>query len=239
MSEYRLEKLGQESGIFVSDEHTFGTDAFLLADFCSARRKDRVCDIGTGCGIIAMLIKLRYGSRIVTGIDIQPQAIEQFTRSIEYSHLENVNALLMDIKQPDPALFNSYELVVCNPPYKAAGAGIESTGDAARTARHETMCTLDDICLAAAKMLNYGGRFCMCNRPERLADAMTAMKSSGIEPKRLRLVHKNARSAPWLFLLEGRRGGKSFMRIEPPLLMSDGGISDELRFIYGMDAGTN
>ncbi len=163
-----------------------------------------------------------------------PQAIDQFEQTVRDSSLENVHPVLADIKAIDSTVpLGRCDLVTCNPPYKAAGAGIISDTDAEKAARHETMCTIDDICAASARLLRYGGRLCLCNRPERLADMICAMRAADIEPKRLRFVAKNGRTPPWLVLLEGRRGGKPSMNGESTLYMTSDGISPELRMIYG------
>ena len=233
----KFEKLGDNCEICVTKEHTFGTDAFLLADFAKVRRKDIVCDLGTGCGIIAVLMKIRYSPKEVYGIDIQQQAIEQFNITVEHSRLENVHPLLMDLKQlNEGAPFDRCDVVTCNPPYKAADAGIQSELDAHRIARHEILCNINDVCAAASRLLKFGGRLCLCNRPERLADVISAMKANNIEPKCLRFVSKNEHTAPWLFLIEGRKGGGAFMKVMPQLYMGNGGISPELAEIYGHHA---
>lgn len=230
-----FEKLGDNCEICVTKEHTFGTDAFLLADFARARHKDIVCDLGTGCGIIAVLMRLRYEPKQVYGVDIQSQAIEQFKLTVSRSQLKETYPLLMDLKTlTNEAPLGRCDLVTCNPPYKAAKAGIESELSAHKIARHEILCNISDVCAAGNKLLKYGGRLCLCNRPERLADVMCAMRENGIEPKYLRFVSKSANDAPWLFLIEGRKGGGSFMQVLPQLYISGGGgISPELAQIYG------
>lgn len=236
MSDFNtFEKLGESCEICVTKEHTFGTDAFLLADFAKARHKDIVCDLGTGCGIIAVLMRLRYEPKQVYGVDIQPQAIEQFELTVSRSGLKETYPLLMDLKAlTNDAPLGRCDLVTCNPPYKAAKAGIESEISAHKIARHEILCNISDVCAAGNKLLKYGGRLCLCNRPERLADVMCAMRENGIEPKYLRFVSKSANDAPWLFLIEGRKGGGSFMQVLPQLYISgSGGISPELAQIYG------
>lgn len=235
MTELSFEKLKNGCEIAVTKEHTFGTDAFLLADFAAVRHKDTVCDLGTGCGIIAILMKLRYEPKAVFGVDIQTQAIEQFKISIERSGFDDVTPLCMDLKAlKEPAPLGICDCVTCNPPYKAANAGIESEMTAQRIARHEILCNIDDVCRAGSRLLKYGGKMCICNRPERLADVISAMKNNDIEPKTLRFVSKTPDDAPWLFLIEGKKGGKSFMKVMPQLYMnSNGGVSDELRAIYG------
>lgn len=221
--------------IYVSPEHKFGTDAFLLADFAQARQKDMVCDLGTGCGIIAVLIKIRKKSRLVYGVDIQEQAIEQLNATIENNQLDGLIPVLGDLKElGDKIPKASFDIVTCNPPYKATNAGIESLGEAQRIARHEIMCNINDVCKTASGLLKFGGRLCLCNRPERLADVISAMKNNNIEPKKLRFVAKDHNSAPWLFLIEGRLGGKPFMQVMPTLTMKSGdGITPEVAEIYG------
>lgn len=229
-----FERLGENCEICVTKEHTFGTDAFLLADFANARHKDVVCDLGTGCGIIAVLIKLRFAPKQVYGIDIQKQAIEQFNITVERSGLLDTYPLLMDLKElGEAAPLDRCDLVTCNPPYKAANAGIESELDAHKIARHEILCNINDVCKAASRLLKFGGRLCLCNRPERLGDVICAMRANNIEPKRLRFVSKAPEDAPWLFLIEGRKGGGAFMKVMPQLYMSGGGVSEELARIYG------
>ena len=236
MSDFNtFEKLGESCEICVTKEHTFGTDAFLLADFAKARHKDIVCDLGTGCGIIAVLMRLRYEPKQVYGVDIQPQAIEQFELTVSRSGLKETYPLLMDLKAlTNDAPLGRCDLVTCNPPYKAAKAGIESELSAHKIARHEILCNISDVCAAGNKLLKYGGRLCLCNRPERLADVMCAMRDNDIEPQYLRFVSKSPSDAPWLFLIEGRKGGGSFMQVLPQLyIRGSGGISPELAQIYG------
>lgn len=225
-------------GIYVysSEEHRFGTDAFLLADFAGWRRKDLVTDLGTGCGIIPMIMQRQDPPKRVWGVEIQPQGIKQFRLGIEKSGLseENVTPVLSDLKAlPHDMPFGKCDLVTCNPPYKAYQAGIESSLTAQKIARHEVLCNIYDVCAAASRLLKFGGRLCICNRPERLADCMDAMRRSGIEPKRLRFVSKNPECAPWLFLLEGKKGSKPFMQVEPQLhVRTDGGDCEAVRRLY-------
>lgn len=225
-------------GIYVysSEEHRFGTDAFLLASFSGWRRKDTAADLGTGCGIIPMIMQRDNPPAKVYGVEIQEQGIKQFKMGIEKSGLseENVVPVLADLKTLwKDAPYGQCDLVTCNPPYKAYRAGIESSLTAQKIARHEILCTIYDVCEAAKKLLKFGGRLCICNRPERLADCMDAMRKNGIEPKRLRFVAKNPESAPWLFLLEGKKGSKPFMQIEPQLhIRTESGDCEEIRRLY-------
>lgn len=225
-------------GIYVysSEEHRFGTDAFLLASFAGWRRKDIAADLGTGCGIIPMIMQRESPPLKVYGVEIQEQGIRQFKMGIEKSGLseEKVVPVLADLKILwEDAPYGKCDLVTCNPPYKAYQAGIESSLTAQKIARHEILCNIYDVCNAAKKLLKFGGRLCICNRPERLADCMDAMRKNGIEPKRLRFVAKNPESAPWLFLLEGKKGSKPFLQVEPQLhIRTDSGDCEEIRRLY-------
>lgn len=232
--EYSYEKLTDKIYVCASSDHRFGTDAFLLANFSGYRQKDKVCDLGTGCGIIPLIMQKARPPQITYAVDIQAGAIEQLTLGIEKSDITGIVPVCADLKELwADAPLGQLDLVTCNPPYKAANAGFESVITAQRIARHEIMCNIDDVCNAASKLLKYGGRLCICNRPERLSDVISAMKNNNIEPKRLRFVSKNPDEAPWLFLIEGKKGSKPFMRIEPQLYVrTETGFSDELQQIY-------
>lgn len=237
MPEYKYEYLGSGIRVAVSKEHSFGTDAVLLADFASPKRNEKACDLGTGCGIIPMIWCRNGQAKEITAVELQEKGFLQTCESIRISSVEDkVRAVNHDLKDIKSVLSHaSMDIVTMNPPYKAADAGIKSVAKAELIARHEVECNLDDICSTAAYLLNFGGRLCMCNRPERLSDTIVAMKNNGIEPKRLRLVAKTPYTRPWLFLIEGRKGGKPFMNIDPLLIMygEDGELSKEVTDIYG------
>lgn len=236
LPEERLEPLGKEMKIVVSDDHTFGTDAVLLASFSSPKKKDKVLDMGTGCGIIPLIwCKGETGS--VTAVDIQKKAVRQTEKSIRLNNLQDrMTVIEADLRALKGVLdFGEFDLVTMNPPYKPVGTGIESVSEADKIARHETMCTIDDAVSAAAKLLRFGGRFCMCHRPERLCDIIVAMRQGKIEVKRIRFVCEKEGNAPWLVLVEGKRGAKPYVTVEKNLVMknSDGSVTDELREIFG------
>ena len=232
-----IEYLKPNFGLVVSPWHTFGTDAVLLSAFAAPKRQDTVCDLGTGCGIIPMLWARDGLCKKIDGVEIQTAGVNQLSRSVTANHLEEKvfvhHADLCALSGILPQ--GAYDLVTMNPPYKAANTGIESTAAHEKIARHETLCTFADVSSAAKYLLRFGGRLCICFRPERLADAVRCMQTQKIEPKRLRLVSKNTQSAPWLCLLEGRLRGKVGMQIEPNLFLYDsvGNLSDEMRRIYG------
>ncbi|MBR3593286.1 MAG: methyltransferase domain-containing protein [Clostridia bacterium] len=232
----KREPIGDGIKICVSEAHTFGTDAILLANFAAPRKTDTACDLGTGCGIIPLLWCRGNAPKKAFGVDIQPEAISLAEKSIEENNLyEKFSAVLSDILELKGKLpFGSFQLVTCNPPYKALGAGIKSKTGSDKIARHETACTLEDIISTASRLLQTSGRLCMCNRPERLADMIALMRKYKIEPKRMRLVCKRVGCEPWLVLLEGRRCGNSGMRVDPTLYVEDGeNFSKEMLEIYG------
>lgn len=237
LEDERLEPLGKNMSIVVSDSHPFGTDAILLANFADIHKGDTVCDLGTGCGIIPLLWQKEGKAKEIFGVDIQPKACEQLKKSLqinEITHGFNVlNADLRDLKGVLP--FGSFDVVTMNPPYKPVGTGIESVSQAEKIARHETMCNLDDLVSCAKKLLRYGGRLCLCHRPERLCDIIFSMRNGGIEPKRIRFVSQTVGKAPWLVLVDGKSGGKPSVRVEKELYIknSDGTDSQELLDIFG------
>lgn len=210
--------------VYTSQEHRFGTDAFLLTQFSRYRAKDSVCEFGTGCGIIPLLMQRHRPPRIIYALDIQEQAIEQLRRGIEASGAEGIVPVCADLRQLwDGAPLGRLDLVVCNPPYQPCGSGFEAELEAQRIARHGVFCSPEDVCTSAARLLHTGGRLCVCGRPERLPDYICAMRAADVEPKRLQLVSREAADAPWLFLLEGRRGGRPFLHMEPPFIMYENG----------------
>lgn len=241
---HSFERLTGGLEVCISPEHGFGTDAFLLSHFAAPRRRDRAADLGAGCGIVAFLWfrQPQLAPREVYGVDIQPQAVAQMEETVRRAGLEGrFHPVCSDLTHLHGQVpFGALDLVACNPPYKAAGRGIQSQGTSRLVARHETLCTLEQICAAAGKLLQTGGRFCLCQRPERLADAMEGMRRAKLEPKRLRFVQKRGDTAPWLFLLEGRKCAGSFLKVEQPLIVEDenGDFSPELRRIYWGEDGS-
>lgn len=237
MNPYTYESIGNGISVCVSKAHTFGTDSFLLADFANPKPKDNAVDLGTGCGIIPLLWLRGNAPARVVGVDIQPDAIQQLQRSIQRSQLEDrlvaLEANLTEIKNHLGA--GSADLVTCNPPYSAPGTGIQSPTGSRSIARHETLCTIDDVCSAAAWLLRTGGRFSLCQLPERLVDVLTSMRKHRIEPKRIRMVQQQADSAPWLVLVEGKRNAKPSVILEPPLIMREGSQpSNDMNRIYSL-----
>lgn len=234
---YKIERLSDDVHVAVSNAHTFGTDALLLADYTCIKRKDKALDMGSGCGIIPLLWLRDEAICGVHALDIQESAIKQIEESVTYNGFENrLFPHLGDLRQIEKIfLRESFTLVTMNPPYKPVRTGIESMDESAKIARHEVCCNIDDVCKAAAYLLKNGGRFCMCHRPERLLDVTDAMRKYKLEPKRLRFVQDKKDGQPFLFLIEGKKGTKPFIRVEPQLIIKkdNGKFSDEMLKIYG------
>lgn len=238
----RTEPLGNGVEVYVSDRHHFTTDTILLADFARVKNGDRVAELGTGCGTIPLLMIKNNSPKEIYALDIQEEAIDLLQKSVAHNlgnGIENAAAIhpilgdIREVKEILPA--GSFDLVLCNPPYKLSGSGIENPDEAKKTARHEVDCTLDDICEAAKWLLQFSGRFAICQRPERLTDVLEALRAHDLEPKRLRMVQGRADKAPKLFLAEARRGAKQgYMEVLPTLIIEDeNGFTPEMRAIYG------
>lgn len=211
-SELTFEEIGPLR-LCISKEHRFGTDAFLLADFAQVRRGDRACDLCSGCGIIPILWLRREERRpaVVYGVELLEQAAKQMDITCRENGLEKIFIpLCRDLRELEKEDIPPASLDV-------------------------VACTLPDIAKTAARLLKFGGRLCLCGRPQFLPDTMEALRQEGLEPKRLRFVQKLGDKPPWLFLLEGRKGGKPFLQVEAPLLMErpEGGFSPEVLALYG------
>ena len=232
------ENLSDSIRIAIDDTHRFGTDAFLLEHFAAARGIDAVCDLCAGCGIIGLLMLRRQRPpQSVTAVEIAPDAVALMREAVAASSLADFSPVQGDLREIRSLLpAHSFRLVTCNPPYFPAGTGYLCPEDSRRRARHEQQesCTVEDVCSAAAWLLQYGGRFCLCQRPERLTDVLSAMRTAGLEPKRLRWVQQRPEKSPWLFLAEGKAGAKPGLSVEPPLIVenADGNYSDEMKMIY-------
>lgn len=227
----RLEPLGNGIGIFVDDMYHFSTDTILLADFAAPRKGIKAADLGAGCGTIPLLWSRNDRKINITAIEIQSEACGLFRRSVEHNGLDNIEIVNADMRELSGVVpFGCFDLVSCNPPYKLSGSGIKNPDGEKLLARHEESCTIDDVTAAAKNLLQFGGRFVMCQRPERLTDVLSSMRNNDLEPKRLRFVQQREGKAPKLFLVEGRRGGKSGGLIVEPTLYIE---SDEMIKIYG------
>ncbi len=238
-TEKSWERLSAKTRVRISREHRFNTDTLLLAWFSMPKKGERCADLGTGCGTIPLFWCDRGEPGHVWGVEIQPQGAELLGESIEANGLEEkIGVLNGDLR--DTALLReriepgSLDRMACNPPYTPEGRGDPASAESRKTARYQGMCTFEDVARAARLFLRWGGRFCCCQRPEYLAECMAILGKHGLEPKRLRLVQQREGKAPFLFLLESRRGGKPGMEVQPVLLVEkEGSFSPEMLEIYG------
>lgn len=232
-----LEPLGKDIQIIVSKLFHFSTDTILLANFAKAKNKYKAVDLGSGCGTIPLLWARDNPNMEIHAVEIQQNGHDMATRSVALNKLNNIKTYNCDLKELKGVLpFGYFDLVSCNPPYKEGGTGITNPDEENLIARHENKCTIDDITFAAKNLLQFGGRFCLCQRPERLTDVLVSMRKNDLEPKRLRFVQQRQDKAPKLFLVEGRRGGKpSSLVVENTLFIEGhkGDFSQEMKEIYG------
>lgn len=215
----------------------FGMDAVLLSGFASAPVGGKVLDLGTGTGIIPILMAAKTEAASLTGLEIQPESADMAARSVELNDLgSRVSIVTGDIKEAD-ALFPkaSFDAITCNPPYMIGQHGLQNPEDAKAIARHEILCTLDDVCRVTAGLLKPQGHFYMVHRPFRLAEIMATMMQYKLEPKRMRLVYPFVDAEPNMVLIEGVRGGRSRMTVEKPLIVyeSKGVYTKEIIEVYG------
>ncbi len=220
----------------------FGTDAVLLSHFAGVKKGDKVVDLGTGTGIIPILLAGRSKDLEIIGVEIQPDMAEMANRSVKLNKLESrVRIISGDLKEA-PAMLGQrgYTLVVSNPPYKKAGSGIVNPYDSKAIARHEILCTLEDILSVASKLLVVGGRFAMIHQTDRLMDILMGMRQYKLEPKRIRLIHPNQNKAPNLVLIEATLQGRPYLKWMPPLFIYNekGQYTEELLEIYHMQEKT-
>jgi len=216
----------------------FGMDAVLLANFARVKEKERVLDLGTGTGIIPILLTAKTKGQSFVGLEIQEESADMARRSVAHNRLEGkVEIVTGDIKEA-AEIFGpvSFDVITVNPPYMIGQHGIANASDTKAIARHEVLCTLDDVLRESAKLLKPKGRFYMVHRPFRLAEILSKMVAVGIEPKRMRMVHPFIDKEPNMVLIEGLRGGNSRMTVEPPLVVYKevGVYNDELLAEYGM-----
>ncbi len=239
----RLDDL-QRNGLFILQKtkgFRFGLDAVILSDFAQIRPHDRVADLGTGTGILPLLLYGREPSAVFDAVELQKEMADAAARSVRGNGLEGkITVHCHDVRSIRTLLpSGAYSLVVCNPPYEARDDSRLPETAALRTAKTETECTLADVARAAKWLLKNGGRLCLCLPPKRMAEAFETLKDARIEPKRLRLVHSRADRPAWLMLLEGYLNGRPGLTVMPPLIVrdSDGQDSAEIKRIYQSDEG--
>lgn len=215
----------------------FGIDAVLLSGFAKVNSNDRALDLGTGTGILPILLEAKTNGSDFTGLEIQPESVDMARRSVELNNLsDRIKIVQGDIKDAVNIFAqNTFDVITCNPPYMINDHGIRNPNDAKAVARHEILCTLEDVITQAAKLLKVKGHFYMVHRPFRLAEIIALMTLKGLEPKRLRMVHPYLDREPNLILIEGVKSAKSRIHVEKPLIIyeADGVYSKEMQEEYG------
>ena len=214
----------------------FGIDAVLLSGFARAEKGSKVLDLGTGTGVIPILMEAKNEDAHFTALEIQEESAEMASRSVALNGLEEkIDIVCGDIKEADK-LFKaaSFDVITTNPPYMNDGGGIKNDYGPKTIARHEVLCSLDDIARVSSKLLKFGGKLFMVHRPHRLTDIMCTLRENKLEPKVIRFVHSYVDKEPTMVLVEAIRSGKPMVKVMPPLIVygSDGKYTDEINEIY-------
>ena len=210
------------------------TDSVLLSAFARLQGAPRCADLGCGAGLLLVLLGSRCPAARLTGVELNADAAEVARQNLA-ANGHSAHILTGDLRQHRALLpAGGFDLVIANPPYYPVASGAAAADSARAAARSERTCTLQQLCAAAAWLCRTGGAFCLVHKPERLSELCVCMTQAGLEPKRLRFVCSRAGAAPSLILMEGRRGAKPGLTVQPPLVLArdDGKETDELRSIY-------
>ena len=215
----------------------FGMDAVLLSGFANVKPGERAVDLGTGTGIIPLLLEAKYQGSHYTGLEIQEEMAEMAARSVALNRLEDkIRIVTGDIKEAS-RLFGaaSFDVVTSNPPYMNDAHGLKNPDLPKAIARHEVLCSLEDVVREGARLLRPGGRFYMVHRPHRLVEIIAVLKEWRLEPKRMKMVHPFVDKEANMVLIEAVRGGKSMIKVEAPIVVykEPGVYTDEIYTIYG------
>ncbi|MDD6331760.1 MAG: tRNA1(Val) (adenine(37)-N6)-methyltransferase [Clostridium sp.] len=236
--EERLDDL-QCKGYFIIQDpkrFCFGVDAVFLSEFTKVKTGDRVLDLGTGTGIIPILLVAKTGAAHITGLEIQQESAEMADRSVRFNGLtDRITIQQGDIKEA-AGLFPaaSFDVITSNPPYMTNQHGLENAYEPKNIARHEILCNLEDVIRAAAYLVKPGGSFFMIHKPFRLAEIFSVLMKYKMEPKRMRLIQSYVDKEPGMVMIEAVRGGRSRIKIEPPLIVyrEKNVYTDEVKRIY-------
>ncbi len=219
------------------DGFCFGMDAVLLSGYAVVRKGECVLDMGTGTGIIPILLEAKTEGQHFTGLEIQPQSVDMARRSVALNHLEEkITIVEGDIKHASSLFGKSvFDVITSNPPYMNENHGLKNPQLPKAIARHELLCSLEDVVREAALMLRPGGRFYMVHRPRRLIEMIHMLSSYKLEVKRLKPVYPTKDKEATMILLEAVRGGNPLLKLEKPLIVykEPGVYSDEIYEIYG------
>lgn len=235
----RLDELHRNGYKIIQDKNRFcfGMDAVLLSGFVRVKPGEVMLDLGTGTGIIPILVEAKTKGEHFIGLEIQPESADMARRSVAYNHLEDkIDIITGDIKDASKIFgASSFDVITTNPPYMIGQHGLTNPDEAKAIARHEVLCTLEDVVRESAKILKPKGRFYMVHRPFRLSEICCCMTKYGIEPKRMKFVYPFVDKEPNMVLIEGLRGGNPRMTVEKPLIVyrEQGKYTDEIYDIYG------
>lgn len=225
-------KIIQDPGRFC-----FGMDAVLLTGFVKVKEGAKVLDMGTGTGIIPILISAKTAASHITALEIQEESADMATRSILLNDLQDkIDVVNGDIKEAAEIFGKaSFDAVTCNPPYMIGQHGLRNPDSAMAIARHEVLCTFDDVAKNATAVLKPGGKFFLVHRPFRLAEIFATLMKYKLEPKRMQLVYPYADKEPNMVLIEAVKSGKSRLTVEKPLIIykESGVYTDDIYDIYG------
>ncbi|EOD01062.1 tRNA1(Val) (adenine(37)-N6)-methyltransferase [Caldisalinibacter kiritimatiensis] len=217
----------------------FGMDAVLLANYCDIKPNSTVVDLGTGTGIIPLIIWGKNKVKKIYGIEIQQEVAEMAQRTVKMNKIvEYIEILNIDLRNALETLgVNKYDVVTSNPPYKIVGAGKINPEDKKAISRHEIMCTLEDVIRVASRLLKHNGRFFLVHRPDRIVDIMCLLRKYKLEPKAIRFVHPKVGKKPNLVLIKSIKAAKPELKFQDPLYVynDDGTYTDEIYEIYGME----
>ncbi|MBQ6992753.1 MAG: tRNA1(Val) (adenine(37)-N6)-methyltransferase [Clostridia bacterium] len=216
----------------------FGMDSVILSDFAkNIKNNSNVIDLGTGTGILGILLSAKTNIKQITGIEIQKEVFELAKRNIKLNNLENkFNIINEDINNLKKILKNnSYDVVITNPPYKKINSGKISENEINLISRHEVKCNLENVIEHASFLLKDKGEFYMVHRPERLPEIITNLKKYKIEPKIIKFVYPNKNKNANLILIKAIKNARSFLVVEEPIIVynENGTYTDEILKIYG------
>ena len=215
----------------------FGIDAVLLADFAKDIVSEKTLDLCTGSAVIPILLSAKTKTQEIFGLEIQQSVFDTAVRSVSLNNLENRIFLTLGDLKNSAKIYGKrkFDLITCNPPYMQIGSGIQNPCDEKLVARHEILCTLEDVVRVSSDLLKHKGHLALVHKPSRLADIVYFMRSYDLEPKRIRFIHKSQKSEPSLVLIDAVFKGGKELRIMPPLYLynDDGSETKELREVYG------
>ncbi len=229
-----------QNGFFIiqgQKSFRYGIDAVLLSGYAKVKPGERVLDLGTGTGILPILLAAKTPGRSFTGLEIQKESADMAGRSVALNHLnDRISIVQGDIREA-VSIFGaaSFDVAVSNPPYMIGRHGLTNPDPAVAIARHEILCSFRDIAEQTSRILTDRGRFYLIHRPFRLAEIMCTLKEYRLEPKRMRLVYPFADKEPNMVLLEACKNGNPRIRVEKPLIVYErpGVYTREIREIYG------